>query len=129
MQLTPETAPVTPLWLPNYFRRSWGGGLHLLRVFGVRFSLLDFCLRLHGFEMLPIAGRDQGLVEAHRFCKWSLIAVNCRPRTPVESRIFKEQLLWRRTAADWLTGGERLDVVVDVACDGLEVIRGAQQGE
>lgn len=47
----------------------------------------------------------------------------------IQSRIFKEQLLWRRTAADWFTGGKRVDVIVDVTCDGLEVIRGAEQGK
>ena len=30
----------------------------------------DFCLRQYIFEMLPIAGRDQGLVEAFQFFKW-----------------------------------------------------------
>jgi hypothetical protein len=47
----------------------------------------------------------------------------------IDSSIFKEQLLWRGTAADWFFGGERVNVIVEVACDGLEVIRGAQQGE
>ena len=31
--------------------------------------------------------------------------------------------------ADWLAGGERVDVIVEVTRDGLEVIRGAEQGE
>ena len=38
-------------------------------------------------------------------------------RLVIDSRIFKEQFLWRRSAADWLTGGERVDVIVDVTCD------------
>ena len=43
------------------------------------------------------------------------------------SRIFKEQLLWGRAAADGFAGGERVEVIVDVTCDRLEVIRGAAE--
>ena len=40
-----------------------------------------------------------------------------RARFVNELGIFKEQLLWRRKAADWLAGCERMDVIVVVTCD------------
>ncbi len=62
VQLTPETVPDTVAFTKS-FLRSRGCGWHLLCLFGVHFTVLDFCLRQQGFETLRIAGRDQGLVK------------------------------------------------------------------
>ena len=54
MQLTPETRSWHLLFIQitsSFARRR---GLHLLRLFGVRVIVVDFCLRQHGLETLSI---------------------------------------------------------------------------